>query len=60
MGRAVYHGDLKPLLPWVLMGQSVHVGKSAVKGDGWYEVMRTSANLFAGEESDANHSRANR
>jgi hypothetical protein len=26
------------LLPYLLWGQEVHVGKSATKGDGWYEV----------------------
>jgi hypothetical protein len=26
------------LLPYLLWGQEVHVGKSATKGDGWFEV----------------------
>jgi hypothetical protein len=38
-GRAVYHAaDWRPLLPALLWGQSLHVGKSAVKGDGWFSV----------------------
>ena len=28
--------DWRPLLPWLLWGQFTHVGKNAVKGDGWY------------------------
>jgi len=28
----------RALLPYLLWGQEVHVGKSATKGDGWYEV----------------------
>jgi hypothetical protein len=30
--------DWRPFLPWLLWGQFVHVGKDAVKGNGWYEV----------------------
>jgi len=38
-GRAVYRAsDWRPLLPWLLWGQSLHVGKNAVKGDGWFTV----------------------
>lgn len=40
VGAAAYAGDLAPFLPFLLMGQSTHVGKSAVKGDGWYEVVK--------------------
>ncbi len=40
VGYASYAGDLGLLLPWVLMGQSVHVGKSATKGNGWYGVVK--------------------
>lgn len=36
VGRAVFQGDMKPFLPWLVWGQLVHVGKNAVKGDGWY------------------------
>lgn len=28
--------DWTPFLPWLLWGQFVHVGKDAVKGNGWY------------------------
>lgn len=38
-GRVVYRAaDWTPLLPGLLWGQSVHVGKNAVKGDGWFSV----------------------
>jgi hypothetical protein len=37
-GRAVYEGDLATFREWVLWGASLHVGKNAVKGNGWYEI----------------------
>ncbi len=36
VGRAVYEGDLAPFLPTLIWGQLAHVGKDAVKGNGWY------------------------
>jgi hypothetical protein len=39
VGKAVYEGDLSPFLPWLLWGQSLHVGKNAVKGNGWYTIL---------------------
>ena len=30
--------DWSPFLPWLTWGQYTHVGKDAVKGNGWYEV----------------------
>lgn len=38
IGRVEWVGPLKELLPWLLWGQSLHVGKNAVKGDGWYRL----------------------
>lgn len=38
VGSVRWHGDVRPLLPWLLWGQSVHVGKDAVKGNGWFRV----------------------
>jgi hypothetical protein len=39
VGQAVYEADeWRPLLPWLLWGVCVHVGKNAVKGGGWIEV----------------------
>jgi len=37
-GRATYTGNLTPLLPWLLLGQALQVGKNAVKGCGWYRL----------------------
>ncbi|MGQ9682591.1 MAG: CRISPR system precrRNA processing endoribonuclease RAMP protein Cas6 [Anaerolineae bacterium] len=38
VGRATYEGDLEPFLPWLVWGQVLHVGKDAVKGNGWYRL----------------------
>ena len=38
VGCAVYEGDMGPLLPWFVWGQFAHVGKDAVKGNGWYRI----------------------
>jgi hypothetical protein len=40
-GTAVYQADpdtWQTLLPYLLWGQEMHVGKSATRGNGWYEV----------------------
>lgn len=39
IGRVRWEGDLRPLLPWIVWGQSLHVGKNAVKGNGWYRII---------------------
>lgn len=39
-GRVRWEGHLAPLLPWILWGQSLHVGKNAIKGNGWYQIIR--------------------
>lgn len=38
VGQAAFGGELEPFLPWLLWGQFTHVGKDAVKGNGWYGV----------------------
>lgn len=39
MGRVTLEADdWTPFLSWLLWGQFTHVGKDAVKGNGWYEV----------------------
>ncbi|MCX7683434.1 MAG: CRISPR system precrRNA processing endoribonuclease RAMP protein Cas6 [Anaerolineae bacterium] len=39
MGSVVLEAeDWSPFMPWLLWGQFTHVGKDAVKGNGWYEV----------------------
>ncbi|MEW6233446.1 MAG: CRISPR system precrRNA processing endoribonuclease RAMP protein Cas6 [Chloroflexota bacterium] len=36
VGRATYRAvDWRPFLPWLVWGQFTHVGKDAVKGNGW-------------------------
>ncbi len=32
--------DWTPFLPWLVWGQFTHVGKDAVKGNGWYQIQR--------------------
>nr|MBC7245036.1 CRISPR system precrRNA processing endoribonuclease RAMP protein Cas6 [Chloroflexota bacterium] len=39
MGRVTYAGPIEPFLPWLLWGQFTHVGKDAVKGNGWYQLL---------------------
>jgi hypothetical protein len=40
VGRVTFHcEDWTPFLPWLLWGQFTHVGKDAVKGNGWYDVV---------------------
>nr|MDA8220066.1 CRISPR system precrRNA processing endoribonuclease RAMP protein Cas6 [Dehalococcoidales bacterium] len=39
VGRAVYEGNLGPLLPWLAWGELTHVGKDAVKGCGLYRIL---------------------
>lgn len=36
VGRVVIEGPLAPLRPLLVWGSLIHVGKNAVKGDGWY------------------------
>jgi len=44
VGRATYWADdWQPFLPWLIWGQFTHVGKDAVKGNGWYELALTPA-----------------
>lgn len=40
VGDAVFTGDLGPLRELLVWGSLVHVGKNAVKGDGWYTIER--------------------
>ncbi len=39
VGEAVFSGELRPFRVWLLWGQSLHVGKNAVKGNGWYALV---------------------
>ena len=38
IGRWTLHGDLVPFLPWLWLGQWLHVGKNAVMGMGGYRL----------------------
>jgi hypothetical protein len=38
VGEAVVEGDLGPFREWLVWGASLHVGKNAVKGNGWYDL----------------------
>lgn len=41
MGRVTYRGNIEALLPYILLGQSLQVGKNTIKGCGWYHVAYT-------------------
>ncbi len=38
-GQVQYGGDVNRLLPWIILGQALQVGKNTVKGCGWYRMM---------------------
>lgn len=38
VGRATFAGNLAPLRELLVWGSLIHVGKNAVKGDGWYSI----------------------
>ena len=38
VGQVTFEGDLEPFLPWLVWGEVVHVGKDAVKGNGWMRI----------------------
>jgi hypothetical protein len=40
VGRVRWDGDVSQLLPWLLWGSTLHVGKNAVKGSGYYRIIR--------------------
>ncbi|MCU0497456.1 MAG: CRISPR system precrRNA processing endoribonuclease RAMP protein Cas6 [Anaerolineae bacterium] len=40
IGRMRWEGPIGPLIPWLLWGTSLHVGKNAVKGSGYYQIIR--------------------
>ncbi len=39
IGEVQYEGELGALLPYILVGQALQVGKNAIKGGGWYNVL---------------------
>jgi len=40
VGSATFTGDIAPLRELLVWGSLIHVGKNAVKGDGWYCIAR--------------------
>ena len=38
VGQVTLAGDLAPLRELLVWGSLIHVGKNAVKGDGWYDI----------------------
>ena len=38
VGEVLLTGNLEPFREWLLWGEALHVGKNAIKGDGWYEI----------------------
>jgi hypothetical protein len=38
IGEVIYTGDFADLLPYIFLGQYLHVGKNIVKGCGWYAI----------------------
>jgi len=41
IGEVTFEGDLEMFLPYLNLGEYLHVGKNAVFGNGWYEIART-------------------
>jgi hypothetical protein len=51
VGQMTFEGDLEPFLPWLVWGEIVHVGKDAVKGNGWMRISE-SANQRVNESAN--------
>jgi len=43
VGQVTFEGDLEPFLPWLVWGEVVHVGKDAVKGNGWMRICESAS-----------------
>lgn len=41
VGEVTFEGDLGMFLPYLRLGEYLHVGKNAVFGNGWYEIVET-------------------
>lgn len=42
VGEATYEGNLAEFLPWLTMGELVHVGKHTAWGNGWIQVRKAN------------------
>lgn len=40
VGTITFVGDIAPLQHWLAYGELLHVGKNAVKGNGWYAIVK--------------------
>ena len=45
VGRVTFEGDLAPFWSWLMWGQFTHVGKDAVKGNGWYQISNVKSQI---------------
>jgi len=45
VGDALYEGDLAPFLPYLVMGQALHVGKACTFGEGHYRLLTDSPTI---------------
>jgi CRISPR/Cas system endoribonuclease Cas6 (RAMP superfamily) len=41
VGEVTFEGELEMVLPYLKLGEYLHVGKNAVFGNGWYEIVET-------------------
>ena len=39
VGEVTFEGNLEMFLPYLKLGEYLHVGKNAVFGNGWYEIV---------------------
>jgi hypothetical protein len=42
VGEVTFAGELAPFLPYLKLGEYLHVGKNAVFGNGWYEIAKVN------------------
>ncbi len=42
IGEALYEGNLTEFLPWLTLGELVHVGKHTAWGNGWFRLRETA------------------
>ena len=40
VGEVTFEGELEMFLPYLKLGEYLHVGKHAVFGNGWYEILK--------------------
>jgi CRISPR-associated endoribonuclease Cas6 len=45
VGEVVFEGELEPFVPYLKLGEYLHVGKNAVFGNGWYKIEELGGDL---------------